>query len=82
VAKESGEAGGFGRVAVVLTDREETMVDLAHRGWTDSQIAVEMGLTVDAVKFALYRVRNRLGLDNRVMLAVWWVGQRVGEYEN
>lgn len=66
----------------MLTDREEIMVDLASRGWTDSQIALEMGLTVDTVKFALYRVRMRLGLDNRVMLAVWWVGQRVGEYEN
>ncbi|QXJ26683.1 response regulator transcription factor [Actinomadura graeca] len=53
-----------------LTDREREVARLAARGLTNRQIARDLALSESSVKSALNRVLTRLGLRNRVQIAL------------
>lgn len=48
------------------------VIALVHDGYTNEQIAAEMGTTKYAVMNLLRELFDRLGLWNRVELALWY----------
>lgn len=64
----------------MLTPAELRVIALVALGWEDKRIAAELGISVFTAKTHLTRVRERLELDNRVQVAVWYVraGRRQG----
>lgn len=62
-----------------LTERQRLLARLTAAGLADKEIAHRMGITEGSVKENAFRLRRKLGLDNKVQLAVWWV--RCGERE-
>ena len=58
---------------MLLTSRQLEIVALVARGWTNEEIGREIGLTRKTITTHLYHIAQRLGLDNRVMMAVWYV---------
>jgi DNA-binding NarL/FixJ family response regulator len=48
-----------------LTRREQEVYTLAHKGWENEKIAVELGLVVRSVENYLYRIYEKLGVKNR-----------------
>jgi two-component system nitrate/nitrite response regulator NarL len=56
-----------------LTPREEQILALISRGYSNKLIARELGLTVGTVKVHVKHVLKKLGLKTRVEAAVWAV---------
>lgn len=54
-----------------LTRREEDIVVTVARGRTNSEIAVELHISLSTVKTHLTSVMNKLGVRNRVEIAMW-----------
>ncbi|HXH21478.1 MAG TPA: helix-turn-helix transcriptional regulator [Dehalococcoidia bacterium] len=48
------------------------ILDGVVQGKTNSQIAAEVGMTVDGVKWHITRALSELGLEDRHSLARWW----------
>ena len=67
VAGHPVEAGGAGP----LTEQERNVVVRVARGRTNAEVAAELHLAVSTVKTHLNRIQTRLGVRNRVELAVW-----------
>ena len=56
-----------------LTSREQEVVDLAQRGYTNNEIAERLGITRNAVRFHLKEVHSKLGTGGeRSALARGW----------
>jgi DNA-binding NarL/FixJ family response regulator len=58
---------------VTLTRRELNLLPLVADGLADKEIAWRLRLTTGTVKEYLHRLRHKLGANNRVQLAVWWL---------
>lgn len=56
-----------------LTKRENELVGWVAKGKRNKVIANEMGIVEGSVKESLMRVMRKVGVRNRVGLAVWWV---------
>jgi DNA-binding NarL/FixJ family response regulator len=54
-----------------LSGRELEIVQRVGRGLTNKQIALELGVTLQTVKFHLTNVYRKLGLENRTATARW-----------
>jgi len=54
-----------------LTDREEGVLLTVARGRTNSEIADELHISLSTVKTHLTALMNKLGVRNRVELAMW-----------
>ncbi|PSJ25717.1 DNA-binding response regulator [Streptosporangium nondiastaticum] len=54
-----------------LTHREQDIVRLVARGWTNAQIADELFISPGTVKTHIANVQNKLGTANRVGIAAW-----------
>lgn len=54
----------------LLTPREFEVATLIHLGWSNPDIAVELGVVECTVKHFLTRIFDKAGCDNRTMLAV------------
>lgn len=54
-----------------LTPAEWRVVDAVRHGGANRQIAERLGVSVDAVKFHLKAIRDKLGLDGRAALRHW-----------
>jgi len=54
-----------------LTDREEQVVLTVARGRTNLEIAAELHISVSTVKSHLASLMSKLGLRNRVEIAMW-----------
>jgi DNA-binding CsgD family transcriptional regulator len=65
-------------VRVRVPPREAEALDLLVRGLTDKEIERAMGLRPGVAKMYLRSARQRVGLDNRVQLALWWAARREG----
>jgi DNA-binding NarL/FixJ family response regulator len=53
-----------------LTRREQQIVALLHRGWSNKQIANELGVVEDTVKKHLQSVFGKLGVHRRTLVAL------------
>jgi DNA-binding NarL/FixJ family response regulator len=56
-----------------LTVRESEVLELVSRGWTNAQVAADLGVTIHAVKFHLASVFRKLGVRNRIDASVTYV---------
>lgn len=54
-----------------LTDREEVVLITVARGRTNSEIAQDLHISLSTVKTHLTALMNKLGVRNRVELAMW-----------
>ena len=54
-----------------LTAREEEVVVAVARGFTNSEIAAELRISLSTVKTHLASLMNKLGTRNRVEIAMW-----------
>ncbi|MEU8548192.1 response regulator transcription factor [Streptomyces roseoverticillatus] len=54
-----------------LTHREQDIVRLVARGWTNSRIADELFISPGTVKTHIANVQTKLGTANRVGIAAW-----------
>lgn len=57
--------------SLALTEREREVVGLVARGCTNAQIARALTITGHTVKGHLARILGKLGLENRVQLAIY-----------
>ena len=48
-----------------LTEREKTMIAALARGRTNTELAAELGISINTVKFHLRNLYDKLGLKNR-----------------
>jgi DNA-binding CsgD family transcriptional regulator len=63
----------MGTSSTELTPREQEVLDLARRGYTNNEIADRLGITRNAVRFHLKEVHSKLGTGgDRSALARGW----------
>lgn len=56
-----------------LTRRQTQVAELVVRGWTNAQVAAELHLTPETVKYHIAAALKRTGTMTRTELAaVWW----------
>jgi DNA-binding NarL/FixJ family response regulator len=60
----------------VPSEREHRLIALVAQGLKNSEIAIAMGTTEHVVKNYLRVVYDKLGLWNRVELALWYEARR------
>ena len=68
--KENGKQPGHG-TAPKLTPREESVIRLVMLGMVNREIANELHLSEHTVKNYLFRIFDKLGMSNRVELALY-----------
>ena len=62
--------------AILLTRREQSLVDLVAQGRTNREISRELSLSEHTVRNYLFRIFNKLGTSNRLELALYAINQR------
>ncbi|MEV0698790.1 response regulator transcription factor [Saccharopolyspora sp. NPDC050389] len=62
---------GGGVAADELSMQERKIVVRVARGWTNSEIAADMFLSVSTIKSHLARIQDKLMMRNRVEIAAW-----------
>lgn len=74
----NGEREGWHKqhTADELTERQREVVRLIVDGKTNSEIASELGITLDGAKYHVREVCTRIGVDSREEVAEWWRQQR------
>lgn len=65
----SGGAGDRARKSVVLTHREQQVVDCISRGMTNKEIANELNIALHTVKSHVHNLLDKLALRTRLELA-------------
>ncbi len=58
------------------SQREQRVIELVARGLKNSEVAQEIGTTEHVVKNYLRVIYDKLGLWNRVELALWYEARR------
>ena len=62
----------------VPSEREHRVIQLVAQGLKNSEVANEIGTTEHVVKNYLRVIYDKLGLWNRVELALWYESRRSG----
>ena len=57
-------------------DREQRVIELVAQGLKNKEVADEIGTTEHVIKNYLRTIYDRLGLWNRVELALWYEARR------
>ena len=60
----------------VPSEREQRVIELVARGLKNSEVAAEIGTTEHVIKNYLRVIYDKLGLWNRVELALWYEARR------
>jgi len=60
----------------VTSEREQRVIQLVAQGMKNSEVASEIGTTEHVVKNYLRSIYDKLGLWNRVELALWYETRR------
>jgi DNA-binding NarL/FixJ family response regulator len=60
----------------VTSEREQRVIQLVAQGMKNSEVASEIGTTEHVVKNYLRTIYDKLGLWNRVELALWYEARR------
>lgn len=63
----------------LLTKREEELVQLVAEGLTNRDISLQLNLKEHTVRNYLFRIFNKLGISNRLELAIYVIKQRGAE---
>lgn len=66
---------------VKLSKRENQILALLTKGWSDKQVARELDISEATVKVHNKRLRRKTGLTSRTALATAFLTQRVAEME-
>ncbi len=61
---------------ILLTRREQSLVDLVAQGRTNRDISRELNLSEHTVRNYLFRIFNKLGTSNRLELALYAINHR------
>ena len=61
----------------VPSEREQRVIQLVAQGLKNSEVAEEIGTTEHVVKNYLRVIYDKLGLWNRVELALWYESRRI-----
>lgn len=56
-----------------LTERQHKVVELMARGWSDGEIALELGIHGDTVREHVGAAKRRLGARSRPHAVVLWL---------
>jgi DNA-binding NarL/FixJ family response regulator len=67
---------GQGRTTFHLTYRQQQIVDLVLEGASNRQIAERLGLSEQTIKNQLTTIYEKLGISNRLQLAMLAVRER------
>ena len=65
-----------GRSSGTPNDRERRVIELVAQGLKNREVADEIGTTEHVVKNYLRTIYDKLGLWNRVELALWYEARR------
>jgi two-component system nitrate/nitrite response regulator NarL len=60
----------------ILKQRDERIIDLVSQGLKNKEIAREIGTTEHVVKNYLREIYDKVGMWNRLELALWHVSRR------
>src|SRR5690606_34160008 len=60
------------RTRLDLTDRQEELLRLIERDMTNGQIATELGIMLDGVKFHVSEILSKLEVESREEAAAVW----------
>ncbi|MGO9124556.1 MAG: response regulator transcription factor [Terriglobales bacterium] len=60
----------------VPSERERSVIKLVAQGLKNSEVAAVIGTTEHVVKNYLRNIYDKLGLSNRVELALWYEARR------
>jgi DNA-binding NarL/FixJ family response regulator len=69
-----GESGKYGKRNP--NEREQRVIELVAQGLKNSEVAQSIGTTEHVVKNYLRVIYDKLGLWNRVELALWYEARR------
>ena len=58
------------------SEREQRVIELVAQGLKNKEVACEMGTTEHVIKNYLRTIYDKLGLWNRVELALWYEARR------
>ncbi len=57
-----------------LSPRQREVLDQICRGWTNKEIAAELGISTDAVKLHVKAVKRKMGVHSRTQISGWGGG--------
>lgn len=72
----SASASGVAEPVAPLTRREEDVLALLAKGYSNQQIASELFVEITTVKSHISHLLQKLQLDSRVQAALWWQQHR------
>ena len=58
-----------------LSQREVQIIQLVTEGLNNRKIARELGIGQPAVRKYVYKIYDKIGVSNRVELALWYMAQ-------
>ncbi|PPK96153.1 DNA-binding NarL/FixJ family response regulator [Kineococcus xinjiangensis] len=64
-------SGGSAPPREPLTDREEEVLAAVASGWTNNEVAAGLGVSLSTVKSHVANLMAKLGVRNRVEIALW-----------
>jgi DNA-binding NarL/FixJ family response regulator len=64
----------------LLTEREQSVVNLVAEGLTNRDISKRLNLSEHTVRNYLFRIFNKVGISNRLELAIYAISRREGNH--
>lgn len=56
-------------------DNELRIIELVAQGWTNRKIAEHLGISSNVVRNYLSRIYDKIGVNNRLQLALWYAAR-------